>query len=111
MSADDKQVFLYLTTRGWKTGQPHEIEIWFVEREGRFYLVAEHRLRTHWVQNILHNPAISFRVREQTFTGSGRVIEPDQEPALASAVAALMEAKYEWSEGLIVELTGKRTEV
>jgi deazaflavin-dependent oxidoreductase (nitroreductase family) len=96
--------FLYLTTTGWKTGQPHEIEIWYMPHEGRYYLVAEGRERAHWVRNIAHNPAVSFRVGERTFSGTGRAIDPAQEPQLAAAVSALMEAKYEWSDGLIVEL-------
>ena len=60
------------------------------------------------MQNILHDPVISFRVRDQTFTGTARIIDPAQEPELASAVAALMDAKYEWSDGLIVELAASR---
>jgi hypothetical protein len=34
-------MFLYLTTAGRISGQPREIEIWFTERGGRFYLIAE----------------------------------------------------------------------
>jgi deazaflavin-dependent oxidoreductase (nitroreductase family) len=96
--------FLYLTTTGWKTNSPHEIEIWFVPHNARYYLVSEGRERAHWVQNIWHNPAISFRVADQTFSGTGRTVDPAQEPQLAAEVAALMDAKYDWSDGLIVEL-------
>jgi deazaflavin-dependent oxidoreductase (nitroreductase family) len=97
--------FLYLTTTGWKTGTQHQIEIWFVEREGRYYMVSEMRERSHWVQNIQRNPAITFRVGETTYTGTGRVVDPAAEPELAAAVVALMETKYEWGDGVIVELT------
>jgi deazaflavin-dependent oxidoreductase (nitroreductase family) len=97
--------FLYVTTTGWKTGNPHTIEIWFVSYEGRYYMVSEHYERSHWVQNIQHNPAVTFRMSEQTCQGTGRVIDPAADPELAAAISALMEAKYEWSEGLIVELT------
>lgn len=100
-----KTEFLYLTTTGRKTGTPHEIEIWYVAHEGRYYLVAEHRERTHWVQNILRNPVIAFWVEGVTYEGSGRVIDPQAEPTLAAEIAALMEAKYQWSDGLIVELS------
>lgn len=96
--------FLYLTTTGWKSGKAHEIEIWFVQYGACYYLVSEMRQKAHWVQNIQRQPAISFRVDGQLFKGSGRVVDPVAEPELAKAVAALMEAKYEWSEGLIVEL-------
>lgn len=97
--------FLYLTTTGWKTGNPHTIEIWFVAHDTRYYLASEMRERSHWVQNIQHNPAVIFRIGERTFRGSGRVIDTATDPELAAAVSALMEAKYDWSDGLLVELT------
>jgi deazaflavin-dependent oxidoreductase (nitroreductase family) len=96
--------FLYLTTTGWKTGRAHEIEIWFVQHEGRYYVVAELFEGAHWVQNIRRDPAITFRVNGQSYRGRGRVIDRAAEPELAAAVAALMDAKYDWSDGLIVEL-------
>lgn len=97
--------FLYLTTTGWKSGRSHEIEIWYVELDRRYYLVAEGREKAHWVRNIQHNPVITFRVDGRTFRGSGRVIDPVVDLTLVGQVAVLMEAKYEWSAGLIVELT------
>jgi deazaflavin-dependent oxidoreductase (nitroreductase family) len=100
----DEPPYLYLTTTGWKSGNSHTIEIWFVAHEGRYYLVSEHRERSHGVQNIRHNPSVTFRVGEATFQGTGRVVDPTAEPELAAAVSALMDAKYEWSDGLIVEL-------
>lgn len=96
--------YLYLTTTGWKSGNPHEIEIWYVEHGGCYYLVSEMLERSHWVQNIRHNPAVQVRVGEHHFAGSGRVLDPDTEPELCEAVCSLMDVKYEWSEGLIVEL-------
>ena len=35
--------YLYLTTTGRVTGKPREIEIWFVESAGKYYVLAEHR--------------------------------------------------------------------
>lgn len=96
--------FLYLTTTGRKTGRRHEIEIWFVAHEGRYYLVSEKREGADWVQNILHEPAVTFRVGEASWQGMGRPVDRVVEGELAAAVAAKMEAKYEWSDGLIVEL-------
>jgi deazaflavin-dependent oxidoreductase (nitroreductase family) len=97
--------FLYLTTTGWRTGNPHAIEIWFVAHGGKYYIVSELRECSHWVQNVQHNPAVTFRVDETTFHGTGRVVDATAEPDLAAAVSALMDAKYEWSDGLIVELS------
>lgn len=103
MANRDEQ-FIYVTTTGWKSGNPHEIEIWFVERDGRYYIVAERREKTHWVQNIQRNPAVTGRLAGQPFSGMGRVVHDADEPELAAAVKALMDAKYRWSDGLIVEL-------
>lgn len=96
--------YLYLTTIGWISGEPHEIEIWFVAHNGAYYLVSERRERSHWVQNIQRNPSITFRVGDHTHKGTGRIIDPGAEPELAAAVRQLMDAKYDWSDGLIVEL-------
>lgn len=103
MSTDEQ--FIYVTTTGWKTGNPHDIEIWFVEHAGRYYIVSENGERSHWVQNIRHNPAITIRLGKDLRPGTGRVVDPATEPALAAAITALMEAKYEWGDGTIVELT------
>ncbi|MFN8420489.1 MAG: nitroreductase/quinone reductase family protein [Anaerolineae bacterium] len=97
--------YLYLTTSGWKSGKAHEIEIWFVSLNGKYYLVSEMRQRAHWIQNIQHNPRISFRIGEQTYPGTGREVEPETEPELAAQVRALMDRKYKWSDGMIMELS------
>jgi deazaflavin-dependent oxidoreductase (nitroreductase family) len=100
--------FLYLTTTGRITGRPHEIEIWFVGHNGRYYLVSEKREQADWVRNLLHQPAVTFRVGDHTHQGHARPIHPEQEPDLAAAVSTRMDAKYEWSNGLIVELSPVR---
>jgi hypothetical protein len=38
------------------------------------------------------------------FAGLGRVIDRDSEAKLALEVSRLMDEKYKWSDGLIVEL-------
>ena len=97
-------MFLYLTTTGRRSGQPREIEIWFTERNGRFYLIAEHRDRTNWVRNIGANGRVHVRLGDRRFAASARVVDEEREPELARAVKALSEAKYGWSDGLIVEI-------
>ena len=96
--------YLYLTTIGRKTGSPREIEIWFTALDGRFYLIAEKREQANWVQNILRNPRVKFRVGEQEFTGDGRVVDESNETGLRRQVSEKFDRKYGWSEGLIVEL-------
>ena len=36
-----RHVYLYLTTKGFKSGRDHEIEIWFTELDGNYYVIAE----------------------------------------------------------------------
>lgn len=101
---DKKPEFLYLTTVGHQTGQPHQIEIWYVAYDGCYFLCAETRERAHWVQNLHQNPAVTFWVNGQTYRGVGRALDRAAEPERAAAVAALFDEKYEWSDGLLVEL-------
>ena len=101
---DRKHQFLYLTTEGWKTKTPHRIEIWYIRHEGRFYLISQYRDEAHWVQNFKNHPRISFEVDRDKYVGLGRVIDTEEEQELAGKVSELMEAKYQWSDGLIVEL-------
>lgn len=104
-SSKMQEQFLYLTTRGWKSGNSHRIEIWFAGHEGSYYIVSEMREHSHWVQNIRHDSSVTFRVGKKTFTGSARTLDKKVEPALFAAVKKLMESKYKWGDGLIVELT------
>src|SRR5215470_17457410 len=98
-------IFLYLTTTGRTSGHSREIEIWFTERGGRFYLIAELRERANWVRNIQAQPEARFRVGNRQFDGTARIVDDDREPDLTAAVNALSHAKYGWGEGLVVEIT------
>ena len=100
----DSQLYLYLTTVGHKSGRPYEIEIWYAQHQGCYYLVSEKGEAAHWVQNIRANPSVSFRVGGDVFAGRGAVAD---DAALIRAVKAKMEAKYNWSDGLVVELRGQ----
>ena len=96
--------FLYLTTIGWKSRKQHKIEIWFVEHKERYYIMSELEKKAHWVQNIIHNPRISFTINDRIFTGTARIVEQDKEPELTAEVSKLMNTKYGWNGGLIVQL-------
>ncbi len=104
--SDIPEIFLYVITIGWKSGQAHEIEIWFVEHENRFYIIAENRENTHWAQNIRHNTAVQMRLdKDGTWQpAQGRFILTEMDAALVQQISALFQAKYNWSDGLIVEI-------
>lgn len=94
-----------MTTLGWKTGKEHRIEIWFVEYNGRYYIISERLDSAHWVQNIKHNPVVSFSVNDKVIIkGNARIVDQAKESALSAEVSKLMDTKYKWSQGLIVEL-------
>src|SRR5262245_6398342 len=98
-------MFLYLTTIGRISGHPREIEIWFTERGGRFYVIAEHRERANWVRNIHAQPQVKVRVGNRQFDATARAVCDDREPELTASVKTLSDAKYGWSDGLVIELT------
>jgi deazaflavin-dependent oxidoreductase (nitroreductase family) len=98
-----KEQFVYLTTTGRKTGLPREIEIWFVERDGCLYILAERGRNANWVRNILANPFVSVRLGGRRWRATGRVVEPDTDSALHSDVQDLARTKYGWGEGMPVE--------
>lgn len=93
--------FLYLDTTGWKTGKQHRIEIWFVEDNGKYYVMSEGREHAHWVRNIMHSPKVSFIVAGKSFSGTARIIKSG---LAADRVKKLMKQKYGWDGGLVVEL-------
>src|SRR4051794_17583538 len=105
--------FLYLTTTGRTSGVPREIEIWFVEHEGRHYLVSERREESNWVKNLRQDPRVRFSVGTRDARGAevpataarARVVSAEEDADLVRAVRAKMDAKYRWSEGLVVELS------
>ena len=104
MARPKEPTYLYLTTTGRRSGLPREIEIWFTRRTGRYYLISEHFKRAYWVQNLLVNPQVRWRVEDVNFTGRARVIDPATEPELNEAIRTLSSKKYGWGDGLVVEL-------
>ena len=79
--APDPSPYLYLTTRGRKSGQPREIEIWFTEHERRFYVIAEYET-AHWLHNIRADPEVQVRVAGSTFHARARVLSAKADVSL-----------------------------
>jgi len=99
----DSEQYIYLTTRGRKSRQPREIEIWFTHRDGRFYVIAEYET-SHWLQNICAHPEVQVRVGRRTFSAQARVLSPEKDSELNRAVQELSRKKYGWGDGVVVEL-------
>ena len=81
-----EEQFLYLTTKGWKTGNDHRVEIWFVKHGEKYYVVSETKEHSHWVQNIRHDSSITFRVGKRSFKGFARTLDEKVEPELFASV-------------------------
>ena len=104
MSKKDSQ-FLYVTTTGRTTGLPREIEIWFVEAEGKYYILAEKFREANWVQNIEKNPRVRVRLGSRQFEATARVLDPVRDAATWKRAQSLERSKYGWGDGLPVEIT------
>ncbi len=105
MTERAEEQYLYLTTTGRKTGQPRQIEIWFIRSEGKFYIFAEHFHKTQWVKNVLQDPRVRVRVGEVESTATARVLDPEGDRALWEATQSAAREKYGWGEGLPVEIS------
>lgn len=103
-----KAKYLYLTTTGRVTGKPREIEIWFVEHEGKFYILAEHLHDTQWVKNIKRDSRVSVRLGTRSFEGIARVLDYNRDRKTWLTSQSLAREKYDWGDGLPVELTPKQ---
>lgn len=103
MPHSTEPTYLYLTTVGRRTSLPREIEIWFTRTNGCYYVIAEYPT-SHWVQNLTTNARVRVRLGENRFAATARIVTPDAEPELHSAVQQLSNEKYGWGNGVVVEL-------
>jgi len=74
--ADEK--YVYLTTRGHRTGKPHTVELWFAAVGDRVYLSHEGK-HTDWMRNILKDNRVEFRVRGLWFRGRAKIMRSGEE--------------------------------
>jgi deazaflavin-dependent oxidoreductase (nitroreductase family) len=102
-TSSDEEKYLYLTTRGRKTGRPREIEIWFTHLEDRYFVIAEYAT-SQWLRNLQADPAVRIRISARNFAATARIVSPIEEPGLHRTIAELSEKKYGWGDGTVVEL-------
>jgi deazaflavin-dependent oxidoreductase (nitroreductase family) len=98
--------FLYLTTTGRVSGLSRTIEIWFVEHQGRCYVVAERREDAQWVKNLRQDPRVRFRIgtRNQPGPDVQATASVVGQAELIAVIRSSMDAKYGWSDGLVIEI-------
>jgi len=78
---------LYLTTIGRHSGQPRHMEIRFTCRQDKLYLYAVRVHNANWVRNILQNPDVHVRIREQQFAGRARLLDRQADRVLWDTLA------------------------
>jgi deazaflavin-dependent oxidoreductase (nitroreductase family) len=99
----ERESYLYLITRGRKSGRPREIEIWFTHRDGCFYVIAEYST-SQWVQNLRADSQVQVRVAGKSFFARARILSAETDSELYRSVQEQSRKKYGWGEGLVVEL-------
>jgi deazaflavin-dependent oxidoreductase (nitroreductase family) len=91
------QDYCYLTTKGRVSGRPHEIEIWFGNKNNSLYLLSGGGHDSDWVKNLLKDPDVTVRIAKHIFTGKARIVEDEKEETTARYLLA--EKYQEWEEG------------
>ena len=99
----EREQYLYLTTRGRRSGRSREIEIWFTHHDGRFYVIAEYET-SNWLRNIRSHPEVQVRVARLTFAARARVLSLPTDAELQRTIQDLSRRKYGWGDGVVVEL-------
>jgi deazaflavin-dependent oxidoreductase (nitroreductase family) len=96
--------FLYLTTTGRVSGKPREIEIWYMESDGRYYLLSEGGRKADWVRNIERDPKVRVAIGKREFAATARVLDAARDPEAWALAQRLGRDKYGWGDGLPVEI-------
>ncbi|HEU5319085.1 MAG TPA: nitroreductase family deazaflavin-dependent oxidoreductase [Chloroflexota bacterium] len=94
LAAHAAEDFCYLTTVGRRSGNAHEIEIWFAVLDGALYMMAGGRDRSDWVRNVMKTPEVGVRIKGETRRGTARVIDAAAEPELDARVRRVVCEKY-----------------
>lgn len=90
---------LNLTTTGRKSGLPRTIEIWFAASEERVYIMSGAGKRSHWVQNLALDPAVSVAIEGQIFKGTARALDGRRDRKAWALAVRLFREKYDWTIG------------
>ena len=70
--------YIYLTTKGRKTGKPHTVELWYATFNEKIYLSHEGGY-TDWMRNIKKDSQIKFKIGKNEFTGKAQIVKNKKE--------------------------------
>ncbi|MFM2070879.1 MAG: hypothetical protein RLZZ623_1142 [Actinomycetota bacterium] len=92
----------YFTTTGRRSGNAHEIEIWFGVVDDALYLISGNGPGADWYRNAVADPVVAVRIDEDRRRGVSREVLDDEERRV---VGDLMAAKYAWDGDPSIGLT------
>lgn len=98
LSQFEKEEYCYLTTRGRVTGNPHEIEIWFIVYENSLYLMSGGMDKSDWVKNLLKEPLVTLRLAGQTFPAVASLLDDKTTELLIRTAMAIKYNEWEGKE-------------
>ena len=91
-----------IVTTGRRTGEPHEIEIWFGVMNGVMYLISGNGPTADWYLNMLVNPEVVVKLSGEQRIGRARDVTDMEE---RRRCGDLMGAKYVWEGDPEIGLT------
>lgn len=94
-----KRQRLVLTHYGRKTGQPHEVTIWFVLDRDTVY-IGTANVNRQWVRNVQKTPQVKLSIAGENFQGTARFLSDGNEHERAMGA---IRRKY-WMFRPIIEL-------
>jgi hypothetical protein len=87
-----KEKFVYLTTKGRKSGKNHEVELWFALASDKIYLSHEGEY-TDWMKNLAKNATVSLKIGSESFDGEAALTQMGSQ-ARETGKQALYEKYY-----------------
>jgi len=95
----EKKKTTRLTHYGRRTGNPHEVTIWFVLDGDRLY-IGTANVNRQWVRNVQKTPTVKLSIGAEAFSGTARFLSDRAEHERAMAA---IRRKY-WMFRPIIEL-------
>ncbi len=68
-----KNQYIYLTTKGRKTGKAHTVQIWFAYAHGKLYLSHEGAY-TDWMKNLEKNEMVNGKINAVNFEAKAKIV-------------------------------------
>jgi deazaflavin-dependent oxidoreductase (nitroreductase family) len=87
--------YCYLTTTGRRSGNQHEIEMWFARDGDTFYLLAGGGRSSDWVRNIESNHRVAVRLGDDRQDAVGRILDASNDADEAERARSLVFDKYQ----------------